>query len=180
MRHREYDKLGSLLPTLTDRHEARTSSDPDFVYLSDQVAMATETRGLTRLPLSEDARKELRASQEAKALEIENRRRLAKGLEPLDSLSDEPSMGSIDGDEAHSVAVEDATGSDEMDAAGALEAGELQSTPAVAGSDTELDADADADADSEDEPDVLLLEAGRILADTLALNALPLTKTASR
>ena len=178
VRHREYDKLGSLLPTLTDRHESRASSDPDFVYLSDQVAMATETRGLTRLPLSEEARKELRASQEAKALEIENRRRLAKGLEPLDSLSDEPSMVSIDGDEAHSVAVEDATGSDEMHAAGALEAGELQSTPAVAGSDTEPDSD--TDADSEDEPDVLLLEAGRILADTLALNALPSTKTASR
>ena len=63
VRHREYGMFSSLLPTLEQRHRNRAQSDPDFVYLTDQVAMATETQGLKALPLNEVERVALRDSQ---------------------------------------------------------------------------------------------------------------------
>ena len=55
------------------------------------MALAQQTRDIKELPLNESARIALRESQEEKALGIENRRRKAKGEEPLASLDeDEP------------------------------------------------------------------------------------------
>ena len=48
--------------------------------------MAQETRKITALPLMQSGRLAMRDDQEEKALEIENKRRVAKGLEPLTSL----------------------------------------------------------------------------------------------
>lgn len=141
VRHRDYGVFSSILPALEDRHEARTREDPDFLFLADQVAMAEESRSIERLPLSESERKELRESQEARALAIENKRRLARGLEPLASLNAE-SGADIDGDETEAV-------NDDIDS-------------------------------DEENSDVLLTEAGRILADALDLSARQETRTALR
>ncbi|MDG0992830.1 MAG: carboxy terminal-processing peptidase [Luminiphilus sp.] len=148
VRHREYSLFSSLIPTLSERHQSRIKQDPDYTYLVDQVLMATETRGLKSLPLNEEERMALRDSQEQKALEIENKRRLAQGLEPLDSLRAEDESTTEDSADVI-VAVDE---SDDLNAGGAI-----------------LDDSPNTD-DSEDDPtDVLLIEAGRILADTLAL-----------
>ena len=48
--------------------------------------MAQEARAITALPLMQSGRLAMRDDQEEKALEIENKRRVAKGLEPLASL----------------------------------------------------------------------------------------------
>ena len=159
VRHREYSMFSSLLPALERRHQTRATSDPDFVYLTDQVAMASETRGLTELPLNEAERIALRDSQERRALAIENKRRVAQGLEPLESLRDEEDM----------VALDSASG----------EAGEPPEGGDVPAGDVTL---AESAEDDPDEADVLLIEAGRILADALALtgNAAPQTVTAQR
>ena len=45
--------------------------------------MAQEAREITALPLMQSGRLAMRDGQEEKALEIENKRRVAKGLEPL-------------------------------------------------------------------------------------------------
>ena len=144
-----------LVPTLKKLHLDRSSADPDFVYLLDQVTMSAETRGMTSLPLNEEARLELRESQEAKALGIENKRRASQGEEPLASLRDE------DGEDMLAEAQENI---------------ESLSSPDENGHDTDLDLSGTA-AQEIEEPDVLLLEAGRIVADVLALLPAPPAQT---
>ena len=152
VRHREYNLFSSLLPTINERHESRIEKDPDYIYLVDQVLMATETRGLKTLPLNEKERVALRDSQEQKALEIENKRREAQGLEPLDSLREETAEATSDAAEDEDVAVDD---------------NEALNTLGNVAEDAEAVSEAD---EAEDEAgDVLLIEAGRILADVLAL-----------
>ncbi|HBM83491.1 MAG TPA: peptidase S41, partial [Halieaceae bacterium] len=67
----------------------RSVSNPDFVYLEEQVHLAEEARTVKALPLNEKARIAMREMQESKALAIENRRRAARGEELLTSLEDE-------------------------------------------------------------------------------------------
>ncbi|WP_435215918.1 carboxy terminal-processing peptidase [Luminiphilus sp. nBUS_16] len=149
VRHREYSYFSSLLPTLSERHKSRIEKDPDYIYLIDQVLMATETRGLKSLPLNEEERVALRDSQEQRALEIENKRRQAQGLEPLESLRED------EGDEATEDSEDGIVGVDE---------GNVTNAPGAVIEDSTVTEDAE-----EELSDVLLIEAGRILADTLAL-----------
>ena len=60
--------------------------------------MAQEAREITALPLMQSGRLAMRDGQEEKALVIENKRRVAKGLEPL---------ASLDGDEDDTVSEQD-------------------------------------------------------------------------
>jgi carboxyl-terminal processing protease len=147
VRHRRYDDLSSVLPDITGLFEQRSLANPDFVYLEDQIALAAETRKLERLPLNEEARVALRETQEDKALAIENKRRVAKGEEPLASLDEEE--------------VTD----DEAEADGETQSDREANTLAEA----EGDAEAEAEAEDDDTPDVLLTEAGNVLVDALVL-----------
>lgn len=161
VRHRLYDAFGPLVPALEKRHQTRAANDPDFIYLTDQVALAEETRGITRLPLAEAARRAMREQQETRALAIENKRRQAKGLEALTSL-------------------------DELEDEDAVEESELgtddESNPhSGVASQTESEDTSDDEDSEQTSDDVLLLEAGRILADSMALSAaVPPSQTASR
>lgn len=139
-RHNDYR---AILPTLTDLHEKRAANDPDYLYLQDQVSLAEEARTITALPLRQAGRLEMRDDQEQKALAIENKRRVAKGLERLATLDAEETA-------------------DETDQ---LEASEPSEGPAHGGGEDQLD-------------DVLLMETGRILVDTITLR--PNTGLASR
>ena len=138
-RFNRYHDYGAILPMLTTLHEKRAANDPDYLYLEDQVSIAQEARSIIALPLQQSGRLALRDSQESKALAIENKRRVAKGLAPLESLG---------GDE------EDGT-SEEPDHA--QEPKTVQSTEEI------------ADADQDGTPDVLLVETGRILVDAITL-----------
>jgi len=172
VRHREYAVFDALVPTLAAKHQERAAKDPDFVFLSDQVAMAADTRGMDALPLSEAARIALRESQETRALAIENKRRISKGMEPLESLREETDMVALDDNEVQR------SDPDDIDAADAvIPSGDATALPGTEGADQTLAVDGDTEAD---EPDVLLLEAGRILADSLALTAVRVPQTASR
>ena len=129
VRHHRYNDLSTVLPALTTQFQERSGKNPDFIYLEDQIALASKTREITELPLNEQARKALRESQEAKALSIENKRRKAKGEELLTSLDEE----------------------DEE-------------------TDGETESDLDAEAEEQDpKDDVLLMEAGNVLADALII-----------
>ena len=125
---------------LTTLHEKRAANDPDYLYLQDQVAIAQEARTITALPLQESGRLAMRDNQESKALVIENKRRVAKGLEPLESLSDA-----------------------EQDEQG----GDTGSESAVTS--PEMPDETIADGGDEDAGDVLLMETGRILVDAITL-----------
>lgn len=135
VRHHRYNDLSTVLPALTSQFQERSEKNPDFLYLEDQIALATQTREITELPLNEKARKALRESQEAKALSIENKRRKAKGEDLLTSLDEED-----------------------------------EETDEETESDLDADADADAEAEERDpKDDVLLMEAGNVLADALII-----------
>jgi len=152
VRHRRYDDLSSVLPLITNLYEERSEANPDFVYLEDQIAMATQTRKLEQLPLNEEKRIALRESQESKALAIENKRRVAKGEAPLTSLDEEEE------------AVEQA------ETAEVAEAAEQNDDTVADVSDSSEDtASETAVSDEDDTPDVLLTEAGNVLVDALVL-----------
>ena len=144
-RFNRYNDYRPILPTLTDLHEKRAANDPDYLYLKDQVSLAKEARTITALPLWQSGRLEMRDDQEQKALEIENKRRVAKGLEPLATLK----SGDTTDDTTNS---EDAEGG--------------------------TDSPGQEDSEAELIGDVLLMETGRILVDTITLR--PNTGLASR
>ena len=152
VRHRRYDDLSSVLPLITNLYEERSEANPDFVYLEDQIAMATQTRKLEQLPLNEEKRIALRESQESKALAIENKRRVAKGEAPLTSLDEEEEA--VEQGETDEVA----------------EAAEQNDDTVADVSDSSEDtASETADSDEDETPDVLLTEAGNVLVDALVL-----------
>ena len=142
-RFSRYNDYRAILPTLTDLHEKRAANDPDYLYLQDQVSLAEEARTITALPLRQAGRLEMRDDQEQKALAIENKRRVAKGLERLATLDAEEPADDTD----------------------QLEAGDPPEGPANGEGEDQLD-------------DVLLMETGRILVDTITLR--PNTGLASR
>jgi len=89
VRHRRYEDLSGVVPRLSALFEARSTTNPDFVFLEEQIGLAQQTREITELPLKEAERIALRERQENKALLIENKRRIARGEEPLASLEDD-------------------------------------------------------------------------------------------
>ena len=98
-RFNRYNDYRTILPTLTNLHEKRAANDPDYLYLRDQVSLAEEARSITALPLWQSGRLEMRDDQEQKALAIENKRRVAKGLEPLASLEADDTAGAAESSE---------------------------------------------------------------------------------
>jgi carboxyl-terminal processing protease len=173
VRHRKYHDIPALVPPLTDQYQKRIESDPDFAYLEDSLALAAEARGLQSLPLNEAARLALRDNQKEKSLAIENKRRLAKGLAPLDSMEEEQVA-----DAGAVVAPVTETGTTNTEAASEAdpavggEAGAASAGVASAsvGSDATDAADTKTDAEEED-TDILLLQAGNVLIDSLSLNS---------
>ncbi|MCY4425571.1 MAG: carboxy terminal-processing peptidase [Halieaceae bacterium] len=88
VRHRKYHDLPGILPQLLSRHEQRTRDDPDFIHLRERIALAEVAREMDVLPLNKATRQALQESQQASSMAIENKRRAAKGLELLTSLTD--------------------------------------------------------------------------------------------
>ncbi len=86
IRHSNYGELSTVLPAIQSQFLERSDNNPDFIFLEDQIELAQETRKITDLPLNEKARIALRDSQEQKALDIENKRRKARGEELLTAL----------------------------------------------------------------------------------------------
>ncbi len=118
VRHQVYNDMSSVLPIITRHFHERSEHNPDFIYLKDQIALAEEARKIKTLPLNEKARIALRDAQEKKALDIENKRRAAKGEKLLSSLDEknEHDGQSTDADPTtDSVAAIDSDGPDTDD-----------------------------------------------------------------
>jgi carboxyl-terminal processing protease len=145
VRHINYDDFSSVLPDIQTQFLERSAHNPDFIFLEDQIEMAQAAREMTALPLNEKSRIALRDTQKEKALSIENKRRKAKGEELLTSLQDDEDTD--EDRDSHS----DAPDLDPLAA-------------------NEIDDDVDQEDEEEDvTDDVLLMEAGYVLADALLL-----------
>ena len=138
-RFNRYHNYDTIIPTLASLHNARAANDPDYQFLQDQVDLAEDARAISVLPLQQSGRIAMRDEQEALALAIENKRRLSKGLEPLETLD---------------------TDDDLADGA-----------PNASREETALPHSQPEDVGDEEEetPDVLVLEAGKILGDAISL-----------
>ena len=146
VRHINYDDFSSVLPDIQTQFLERSTHNPDFIFLEDQIEMAQAAREMTALPLNEKSRIALRDIQKEKALSIENKRRKAKGEELLTSLQDDEDTD--EDRDSHS----DAPDLDPLAA-------------------NEIDNEDDVDQEDEEDvtDDVLLMEAGYVLADALLL-----------
>jgi len=80
------------LPVLREKHQDRIETNPDFVYLHNQKELMTELRSRTDITLNEKQRKQEREDNEKQRLEIENKRRKAKGMELLEALQTEEEL----------------------------------------------------------------------------------------
>ena len=138
-RFNRYNNYDTIIPTLASLHNARAANDPDYQFLQDQVDLAQGARAISVLPLQQSGRIAMRNEQEALALAIENKRRLSKGLEPLETLDTDDDVA--DGD--------------------AIASNEETALPH-----NEVEGSAD---DETATPDVLLLETGKILVDAVSL-----------
>ncbi|WP_308367444.1 MULTISPECIES: carboxy terminal-processing peptidase [unclassified Microbulbifer] len=83
--HAKYFDLKELLPVLVSKHNQRTATDPDFIYLREQFRFERERADQQSISLNEKAREEEREALNERLLTMENRRRNAKGLEPYES-----------------------------------------------------------------------------------------------
>ena len=91
VRHRRYQDLTTVLPKVVDLFKTRSSKNPDFIYLEEQVELAQQMREITELPLNEKQRLAERNGREEQALLIENKRRAAKGEELMASWEEDES-----------------------------------------------------------------------------------------
>ena len=88
----KYSSQGSIvkvLPRVREQHQQRISTNPDFAYLNEQVVFLKKLRDDTTISLNSKTRESERKDMEQRRLSLENKRRAAKGLEPLKELSDD-------------------------------------------------------------------------------------------
>ena len=86
---RQFDStIAGLDPDLEGAHAERIRRDPAFRYLQERIAFSDVQRADTRLSLNEDKRRAERERDEQLLLEIENRRLVAEGKEPIESFEE--------------------------------------------------------------------------------------------
>ncbi|WP_461515656.1 carboxy terminal-processing peptidase [Porticoccus sp.] len=84
--HRRYNFTDVPLETLKERHRYRQQKDPDLVFLNEELELMRERRGEKTISLNETVRRQEMAENEQALLNVENRRRMAKGLEVYPSV----------------------------------------------------------------------------------------------
>ena len=79
--------LSPYLPKLNKLHDQRRDSNPEFVYVRQQLELMQEQQSRDRLSLNEELRRSEQQDMEERQLNIENQRRKALGEELIESLA---------------------------------------------------------------------------------------------
>lgn len=87
-RYQSYPDFSSMIPRIRALHKQRTRKDPEFRYLVKTNDLIEERRHIDSVSLNEKTRKQEQHKLEQQQLKLENERRLAKGLEPIESLDE--------------------------------------------------------------------------------------------
>lgn len=159
--------IRQVVSQLRSLHEQRTRDDPDFTFMQDALQYRKELNSENEITLNQAARIERKKSTDAFWIGLENKKRIAKGLEPISSLDelddDEPEAPKT----AATGITSPATNSTQDAGQETLQGNELAglSTTAVEPSVTEKPT---GPAVAED-PDAYLLETGNILLNLLTL-----------
>ncbi|NOZ10705.1 MAG: tail-specific protease [Gammaproteobacteria bacterium] len=83
-----YYQMDPMRDLLRKAHYQRIAQNPDFTFLVDRLAFFKETQAIKRVSLNEKTRKRENRERDQRRLELENKRRLAKGEKALNKLSD--------------------------------------------------------------------------------------------
>ncbi|MDP6674997.1 MAG: carboxy terminal-processing peptidase, partial [Gammaproteobacteria bacterium] len=83
-----HQPLDSEIAYLTQSYNSRIETNPDIDFLRSDIAAVDELRSQKSISLNKEKRLEERESTRKQRLERENQRRLANGMEPVDSLDD--------------------------------------------------------------------------------------------
>lgn len=84
--YQTWTSIDPMLNFLQAAHEERSASDPDFIYVKEQIKNREELKEDQTVSLNEKTRLAEIEAAEQRRLEAENRKRKAKGLEPFASL----------------------------------------------------------------------------------------------
>jgi carboxyl-terminal processing protease len=87
-RFRAGEPLDTTIDSLTANHTERAKDDPNFRYLMQHIEDDDELRTRKSISLNIDTRRSDREADLARALELENERRVALSLEPIETLED--------------------------------------------------------------------------------------------
>jgi carboxyl-terminal processing protease len=87
-RFRAGESLDSTIDSLIATHSQRAKEDPDFQYLMRYIEGDREAHERKSVSLNIDTRREQRELNLDRALAMENERRIALDLEPIESLED--------------------------------------------------------------------------------------------
>jgi carboxyl-terminal processing protease len=82
-RYFPYQDFSKKLTVLRSASNTRQAANPDFQYLTETITLARELKKQKNLSLNESTRKSEKQALDDKRLAMENRRRAAKGQEPL-------------------------------------------------------------------------------------------------
>ncbi|TVS16242.1 MAG: tail-specific protease [Gammaproteobacteria bacterium] len=85
-RFRREQSLAPMISMLETRHQSRVEQDPEFAYLNELVRRNREQAARTTLSLNEAQRRQEKADEEAWRVDLENRRRLASGKQPIEDM----------------------------------------------------------------------------------------------
>ena len=88
IRHRNYGNYSTLVDKLNTQHKARIVDDPDYIYLTEQIALNNKYADMTELSLNEAERRAIIDTDTEARNAIENAHRVAKGL-PIKELNTE-------------------------------------------------------------------------------------------
>ena len=159
--YRAYHPIRDFIPELEDRFLERAAKSPDFIYLNEQIAIAREQQERETWPLNEETLDAQMEAERRRNIDSENMRRFLKGLPLLDILEGD--------DEEDNEATETAQAETED----AVDENALAATDAITDteSSTEVGAESEVEVDdSEADPDPLLEESARVLADYISLS----------
>ncbi len=104
---KRYDDLSDDVAVLTERHNKRAETDPDYKFLLKEIELNKVRRDQTMVSLSLDKRKAEQESYEKALFDIENQRRTAKGLVAYASIEewkDKEDLASTDEEQAEQEA----------------------------------------------------------------------------
>jgi carboxyl-terminal processing protease len=119
-RYFPYQDFSKKLTVLRSASNTRQAANPDFQYLTETITLARELKKQKNLSLNESTRKSEKQALDDKRLAMENRRRAAKGQEPLKNWREAEQA-----EEAEAETPDDPAKEKPEDEAFALEAGRI-------------------------------------------------------
>lgn len=87
-KHGQYYDFSDMLPVLDERHKQRSAKDPDMIHIMDQLALMEKNKQRKTISLNEAVRLQEKEDNEVAQMEIENKRRVAKGSKPFKTLEE--------------------------------------------------------------------------------------------